>query len=199
MNVRATHADLHAPPGSSTVRCVTLPRAASFPAYRQLRDDARGLRTAAFTTADLTPDGEWHIRAWRVECVTADYFGVLGAGPMRGRTFLIEEEYRPGHLTAVISHGRALERFGSVEAALGHVLRLGGRTFEIVGIAPPGFRGLGRRAVDAWILLTGSPHACSRSGSNLLESAGSMWLTTVARLGPGTTAAAGQWRRRVRC
>ncbi len=79
---------------------------------------------------------------------------MLGVPPVRGRTFLPEENERPGATpVAVVSHGFWMRAFGGAEDVVGRVVELNGIAFSIVGVAPEGFAGISpvEDAPDAWV------------------------------------------------
>ena len=121
--------------------------------------------------------------------VSASFFDVLGLVPAHGRGFA-EGEDRLGASPNVVVLGDALwrRRFGGDPAIVGRTVQLNGRTFDVIGIAPPGFAGLTRGArEDAWIPL---PVAMEFEG--LTRAAGSYrstWLNVFVRLAPGYTQA----------
>ena len=55
------------------------------------------------------------------------------------------------------------------------------------GVAPPDFRGLGSKRVDAWLLMTATPELCSFLGRDLLDDKMAAWLTTFGRLRQGAS------------
>ena len=74
--------------------------------------------------------------------VTGAYFPTLGLRPALGR-LLETSDNEPGadNMVAVISHRFWMDRFGGRPDAIGQLLRLNGRAFTIVGVAPEGFDG----------------------------------------------------------
>jgi predicted permease len=74
--------------------------------------------------------------------VTGAYFATLGLRPALGR-LLQPRDNEPGadNMVAVIGHRFWMDRFGGKPDALGQLLRLNGRAFTIVGVAPEGFEG----------------------------------------------------------
>ena len=81
------------------------------------------------------------------ELVTGNYFGVLGVEPAAGR--LLDAGGQP--LSAVISHGLWVRRFGAAPDVVGRPLRVSGRTFTVVGVAPRGLTGTTRGiGVELW-------------------------------------------------
>ena len=77
----------------------------------------------------------------RGETVTGEYFSLLGLQPAAGR-LLQPADDRPGAaLVAVIDHRTWRRRFDARPDIAGQTIRMAGRDFEIVGVAPPDFTG----------------------------------------------------------
>ncbi|HKQ91364.1 MAG TPA: ABC transporter permease [Blastocatellia bacterium] len=71
---------------------------------------------------------------------TANLFPALGVAPQLGRAFTPEED-RPGVAPVVIlSHSFWQRRFGGDPAIIGQSLTLDGRSQQVIGVMPPGFR-----------------------------------------------------------
>ncbi len=71
--------------------------------------------------------------------VSDDFFALMGVAPLAGRTFL-PEEYRPGaERVMVLGYGLWQRQFGGRQDALGRQLVLGGESYTVVGVMPPGF------------------------------------------------------------
>lgn len=76
------------------------------------------------------------------EMVTGNYFDVMGVGAERGRTFLPEEDATPGtHPVVVLSDRYWRGRLGADPSTVGSQIRLNGRPYTVVGIAPASFKG----------------------------------------------------------
>jgi putative ABC transport system permease protein len=84
--------------------------------------------------------------------VSSNYFSTLGTPPIRGRTFLPEEE-RPGAEPVVILSHRAWTRQGADPEAVGKQVRVNGKFLQIVGIMPEGFTGASLAGPDIWMPL----------------------------------------------
>src|SRR5438309_10438391 len=112
-----------------------------------------------------------------VAMVSPEFFHVFRVQPVAGREFS-PEETKPGSAGAVvIGNASAVNHFGSAVNAVGHKIRFGGRTLEIVGVLPPGFHFPGKS--DVWFPSnTLFPDTESRSGHN---------YSVVARLKPTLT------------
>lgn len=116
------------------------------------------------------------------EIVSADFFRVLGVGTTRGRTFLPEEDRVPGaHPVVVIGHGLWQSRFGGAESIVGQSITVNARAYTIVGVMPPGFRGL---SFDSEIWIPMMMVSAIRPVSTL-ENRSSRWLGVVGRVKPG--------------
>lgn len=159
----------------------------SYPNFRIYRRQARsfsGLAASAGTVAIL--GGEGTPRRLEVELVSDNYFTVLGIAFVQGRGFLPEEVARPGDSpVAVISFGLWERRFGRDPRILGRTVRINGREYAIIGVAPRGFRGFELfAATEAWLPVTMSREfAVGIAGTNLQEDPG-RFMGVVGRLAP---------------
>jgi predicted permease len=117
--------------------------------------------------------------------VTANFFGVLGTTPFRGRLFH-ESDARPdAAATAVLSHAFATREFGSAQAAVGQTLALNGRSHAVIGVLPPGFRYM--TAANVYLLLEPQVARNYRGMQNRLNHTS---LYAVGRLRPGVSVTA---------
>jgi predicted permease len=111
--------------------------------------------------------------------VSANYFSVLQVRPVLGRAFAHDEEDLP---VAVISDRWWRHSFGGSRDAVGRRIDLDGKTFTIVGIAPPELLSetVGE-SVDVWATMALMP-------ATLRTAAGYTWLNLMGRLRPGVSA-----------
>jgi putative ABC transport system permease protein len=72
--------------------------------------------------------------------VSPRFFAVIGTPAALGRTFTAQEEEYGGPLSVVISEGLWRRRFFADPEILGRNLVLGGRSYKVVGVMPPGFQ-----------------------------------------------------------
>jgi putative ABC transport system permease protein len=89
----------------------------------------------------------------RISCaqVTSSLFPLLGVQPLKGRTFLPDED-RPGNdRVAIVSERFWQSRYNSTSSLVGDVLTLNGTNYTVVGIMPKGFRFPGE--YDIWVPL----------------------------------------------
>jgi putative ABC transport system permease protein len=71
---------------------------------------------------------------------TANLFPALGVAPQLGRVFA-PEEHQPGSApVAILSHAFWQRRFGGDPAIIGQLVMLNGRSRQVIGVMPPGFK-----------------------------------------------------------
>src|SRR6266850_3066125 len=76
------------------------------------------------------------------EIVTGNYFSLLGAKPVIGRTFTTDEDKNPGErLVAVLGYGEWQKRFGGDPSIVGRTMTVNGQSFAVIGVMPQGFKG----------------------------------------------------------
>jgi predicted permease len=150
----------------------------------ELFDSAFVFSAARFDLAEggLTEfvDGIWS---------SAGMFDVLGVKPLRGRTFVPEDDRRgggPDGPVAVISYDFWQRRFNGAGDTIGRTLMIQRVPFTIVGIAPPSFFGptVGR-TFDVAVTLGAEPVVSGRDSA--LDQRSYWWLTVMVRLKPGQT------------
>lgn len=131
-------------------------RGFSYPNYMDIQQGAKSLEGViafSFGFGGLAEGGL--TRRCIVLMVSANYFDLLGARPVRGRAFTVDEE-RPGRPSQVVVVSHAYwQRHGADPALLGRTVSISGRPFTVVGIAPPGFAGTtAAMAPEFWMPLS---------------------------------------------
>ena len=156
-----------------------------WPVYTDVRDQTRSFSGVAayyeLLPASIGGSGEPE-RVWG-QSATSNFFDVSQIRMHLGRGFLPSEERLP---VIVLSHRLWQRRFASDPAILGKAIPLSGHTFTVVGVAPPGFRGLDLILdPEFWVPLGNveqlAPSVPSRDARD------SHWLAVVGRLKPGVT------------
>lgn len=115
--------------------------------------ESAGFESAAiYSPPRVQRDGQG--REIAVSVIDAKYLPVLGVRPAQGRGFL-PGEASPGAAArvALLSHEYWRRAFGRVAPAEGSTIAFGGRTYDVVGVAPPGFSGIDLEPADVWIPL----------------------------------------------
>ncbi len=145
-----------------------------------------GATASQVTPASIDVDGrtEWVYG----QVATASFFDVLGVQPILGRTFLPDEDEKPGgDDVLVISEDYWRRRFGGDPSVVGRVVELNRHPFTIVGVVPTPFRGtMAGLAFDFWAPLS----MLSEVGNwdrGFLTSRDARGLHNVARLRPGVS------------
>ncbi|MEO5961800.1 MAG: ABC transporter permease, partial [Opitutaceae bacterium] len=91
------------------------------------------------------------VRVWG-EVVSANFFSTLGVRPAAGRLLLPEDDVPGQPAVVVISHPFWQSQFGGRMDALGQAVRLGDKSFTIVGVAAADFQGaVPALAFDVWL------------------------------------------------
>ena len=171
----------------------------SYPDYLDLRGSVQALSglvgyvpaMGAVRTGDRS-------RAMPVEAVTGNYFQALGVPAAHGRV-LSPDDDRPGAApVVVVSSAFWSAAFDRDPGAMGRPLRIGGRRYTIVGVAPEGFAGMTAPMltpalwtpmariddVQPAVLHTGS----SAPDVPVLENRARRWMLLKGRLREGETA-----------
>ena len=124
-----------------------------------------------------------------IEAVSGEYFRVTGITPHRGRTITPEDD--AGAAPVLVLSDRAWHaRFDADPNVVGRVVRLAERSFEVIGIAAPGFDGIQRPPIRAagWVPLS-TASAFSGWPRPAAGAPEPPQLTVIARLAPGRTVA----------
>jgi predicted permease len=133
-------------------------------------------------------DGEKPELIWG-EIATGNFFSGMGIRPVVGRGFLPDEDRNPGDKpVCVLSYNFWHEHFQSDPDIAGKKIRINGRAFTVVGVAPRGFIGarLFSFVADVWVPAMMLPAIVPDSGS-YLEGRDNRWVEVRGRLKPGVT------------
>ncbi len=168
-------------------------RILSYPEFQRLRElnsvfSGMFAAMSAPTSLDVLESGEAAATTKaRVQLVSGEFFGVLGVKPALGRAFTPEEDRAPGtNPLAVVSYGFWERELAGSRAALGKTLRIGNGMFRVIGVAPPGFRGmLVGNDIDIWLPITMQAQALP--GRDYLKPRDTLWLQVMGRLRPGVS------------
>jgi predicted permease len=89
------------------------------------------------------------------QLVSGNYFSMLGVSAALGRTLLASDAITPGTSPVIVlSHAAWRSRVGGDSSIVGRTIRVRGRAMQVVGVAAPGFGGLGEVPLDFWVPLT---------------------------------------------
>jgi len=155
------------------------------PVYEDIRDQAKSFSGVAaiyeLLPASISGSGEPE-RVWG-QAVTTNYFDVLRLPMVAGRGFAGQESRSPA---VVISARLWQQRFESDPQIVGKSVKLSGRSFTVIGIAPGSFRSVDQILdIQFWVPLGLAPElAADIPPQNSREY---HWLAVVARLRDGVT------------
>ena len=151
----------------------------SYPKFETFRAAQHSFSDLAlYEQTDMTLTGRELPERLTAEAVGAKYFQTLGIMPVLGRGFVAEEDSQPGTRTVVVlGYSLWTRQFGADPRAVGTQANLDGKPYAIVGVAPPGFKGLTGSA-ELWVPVM------ARS-ADLLSGAFSHEFDLVGRLAPG--------------
>jgi predicted permease len=117
--------------------------------------------------------------------VNANLFRLLGIEPVLGRDFRQEED-RPGHYVAIISHKLWRTYLNADANVAGHSIDLNGRSYTIVGVMPPGFQfPVTSETRDAWLTFSRLAEADDPADTPVITQRGNHAYAAIARLKPG--------------
>lgn len=150
----------------------------SAPNYHDWREGTRRFEgLAAWTEESLTLSGGAQPDVLSAVSATSNFFDVLRARPLLGRTFAAEEGVGEGSRVAVLSYGAWQRVFGGDAAVIGRTIVLDQAPFEVIGVMPAAFR-VPRTDTDLWVP-SGFPS--QQFGRQ------SRYLQVVGRLAPGAS------------
>jgi putative ABC transport system permease protein len=154
---------------------------ASYPDFLDWQENTRSFEGLAgyMDGGSVTLAGRDEPERIKATVVTPNFFDLLGAAPILGRTFQPEDAQRGAEPTVVLSYGLWQRHFGGDPGALGQTLAFNGTSYRVVGVLPAGFRFAKVGEVEAWGALVPSERQLARR--NLY------WLKIIARLAPDVT------------
>jgi hypothetical protein len=93
------------------------------------------------------------------QIVAGNYFPLLGVSPALGRLIGPADDRVEGAAPVIVlSDVFFRARFAGDAGVVGRSLKINGRPFTVIGVAPPGFRGLNLlNPIDAWVPLAMPP------------------------------------------
>jgi len=165
----------------------------SYTNYQDFRDQNQSFTgLAGFMTSRVTLTGKGEPKPQPVMLVTANYFDVLGVKALSGRTFEASEDQKlGGNNVTVISHSMWMRVFGGDPSIVGQTVNFNSTTYNIVGVAPPDFKGtLTVSAPEiAWIPISMHPQVVSGPLERLFNARRSRFFSVFGRLKAGVSEA----------
>ena len=93
--------------------------------------------------------------------VSRDYFRLLGAKPILGRTFTPAEDRPGGARVVLVSYGLWQRRFGGDPSILGKTISLGSAPYTLIGVLSPSFQPY--PSADVWMPLQADPNSTNQA------------------------------------
>jgi hypothetical protein len=115
------------------------------------------------------------------QMVSGNYFDVLGAAAVQGRTFSSEEDRVPDERpVAVLSYNYWQRRFGEDPGIVGQTLKLNTMSYTVIGIAPADFIGTEPIPPDLWVPVMMLPNVWLQAdGQKIFQDRNSGWLQAM--------------------
>jgi predicted permease len=157
----------------------------TWPLYNDVREQTKSFSGVAayyeLLPASMTGSGNSEPERIWGQAATSNYFDVAQLRMPLGRGFLPSEEKQQ---VIVLGYSLWQHRFASDPAIAGKTIRLSGRPFTVVGVAPPGFRGVDLvLAPQFWVPLGNVEQLAlnipDRSSRNF------HWIRVIGRMRPG--------------
>jgi predicted permease len=159
----------------------------NLPAFTRARFEALRSETSVFSDAYAAlPDVDLRVngRIMAADLVSAAFFPVVRVSPVLGRDFTGADDDRAGGAPVIVLSDKGWDRhFNRAKDVLGRTVLVNGAPFTIIGVMPPGFRGLKVTMPDLWAPL-------SRLGDfavNLRGAEEKAAVQIIGRLKPGVS------------
>ena len=149
--------------------------------YEHLREHAQSLAgVAVWSRVPLTIVVSEDAYGLAADIVSNNFFDLLGVRPAAGR-FFDASGGSTAEPSIVLSHATWMSRFHGDPEVVGRMIPVNGRPYQVIGIAPAGFRGVFTPLkIDAWVPLTAQPHVHPQR-----DLADQPWLWAFGRLRAG--------------
>ena len=116
----------------------------SIPHYMDVRGQTNDVfdGVAAWTFASFSISSGDRPQRLMGQIVSANFFSTLGVRPALGRLFLSDEDVGEGaHPVVVLGYSTWQSHFAGDSAIVGKSISINGQAMDVVGVAPPDFRG----------------------------------------------------------
>ena len=152
----------------------------SYPNFVDWRSQSQSFeQIAAYLSGGMVLTGKDEPAGVHVTAVSADFFSMLRVKPLRGRTFLPEEDKVGGAPVVIVSHALWQSRFGGDEGLIGRQIMLNGKGRTVIGVMPPNFALPPGDQTDVWFALG--------PWTDQLQNRAVHRLTAIGRLKPDVT------------
>jgi putative ABC transport system permease protein len=162
----------------------------SYPDYIDFMEGTRDVFSAVGGSqlSLLQGDTDDGVEPLLAEAVTGNYFGILGIEASLGRLISDEDHVARGaHPVFVMGYEYWQVRYGADPGIIGTEVRLSGRPYTVIGVAPEAFKGSLRGLDPAIFIPIMMVDEAQGSGGNTMESRGNQSFFGKARLRPEAT------------
>ena len=126
--------------------------------------------------------------ALRGQYVSGEYFSGMGVVPVAGRMIQPADDAAGASGVAVVSDRFSRRRFGDPAAAVGQIIRLNDKPFQVVGVAPSNFFGAEPGAIpDVFVPMRADAILEPQSAAARYGDPYYYWTEIMGRLKPGVT------------
>lgn len=164
----------------------------SYPDYQDFRVAARGLytRMSVAAYAAVSHDMGDRTETLFTELVSGDYFPLLELPPTAGRLLGPDDDVGEGaHAVVVLSTDYWRRAYGADPEVVGRKIRLSGRDYTIVGVAPSAYHGTMPGIVPALYAPVTMINQLQASSTDQLTVRNGQSMFAKVRLAPGVTMA----------
>jgi putative ABC transport system permease protein len=155
---------------------------ADFIDFRKRARNIEGFAT--YDSGPVTWSGQGEAERLSEGMVSPNFFRILRADPVLGRSFDDSEEQPGKHRVVLLSYGFWKNRLGGDAAVVGGAITLDGNNFTVIGVLPEPFRYADVGSPDVWVPFVLPPGITQdRYGS---------WMQVIARLRSSTSMAQAQ-------
>jgi predicted permease len=164
----------------------------SYPDFEDLRDNTSDV-FSGLTATRLTftqADDEGSVETITGEAVSGGFFDVLGIEAEVGRTLKPSDDVSPGaHPVVMLGHKYWQSRYAGDPGVVGREIRLGGRSYTIIGVAAEGYTGSFATLTPAIYAPMMMINQLQPGETDQLASRGNHSIFVKARLRPGVSMA----------
>ena len=166
----------------------------SYDLYKTFRDGTQGFaELAAFQSgrnliAARRAGSNQPAESMVGEYVSGNYFSLFGVGAYAGRVLSMQDDHKGADPVAVMNYRTWVQKYGRDPSIVGAAFAFNGKSFTVVGIAPPGFFGdrLETNPPAFWVPLTAEPLLTTSAA--LLDQPHLNYLDLMGRIQPGADA-----------
>lgn len=163
-----------------------------FPAFERFQEASTPVLAsvfARFSASKVTVRIDGVAELTGAEYVSGEFFHGIELAPAAGRLLTPDDDRISAPSVAVLGHGYATRRFGSIDAAVGRNIQVNNLPFTVVGVTPQGFEGIDPGVRNGIYLALQTGRLFDREEEGRFADANYYWTKIMGRLRPGVTRA----------